>query len=102
MGLLTKRGMDYFPQVYDEYSKDGSKKPDFDFSSELRAKIGDQIVESAKDAIKIVGVWETVGFHAEGMLGEQFEFHVSHHEIIPDSVPDQPCTGRGTPERLRY
>ncbi|KAL6244512.1 hypothetical protein RBB50_008754 [Rhinocladiella similis] len=75
LGLLTKRGMDYFPQVYDEYSKDGSKKPDFDFSSELRAKIGNQIVESAKDAIKIVGVWETVGFHAEGMLGEQLEFH---------------------------
>jgi len=75
LGLLTKRGMDYFPEVYDEFSKDGSRKPDFDFSDGLRKKIGNQVVESAKDAIKIVGVWETVGFHAEGMLGEELEFH---------------------------
>lgn len=75
LGLLSKRGMDYFPQVYDEYYKDPPSKPDFQFSKELLAKIGDQVEEKAKQAIKIVGVWDTVGFHAEGSMGEKIELH---------------------------
>lgn len=75
LGLLTKRGMDYFPQVYAEFYKDPSSNPDFVFSPELLQKIGDQVEEKAKDAIKIVAVWETVEFHSEGVAGEKVEFH---------------------------
>ncbi|KAI1618230.1 hypothetical protein EDD37DRAFT_259442 [Exophiala viscosa] len=75
LGLLTKRGMDYFPEVYDQYYKDPTTKPDFEFTPELLQKIGTQVNEKAKEAIKIVGVFDTVGFHAEGSMGEKIELH---------------------------
>ncbi|ETI26249.1 hypothetical protein G647_03026 [Cladophialophora carrionii CBS 160.54] len=75
LGLLTKRGMDWFPQVYDEYYEDAGKKPDFHFSAALKARIGTDMTEKAKYAIKVVGVWDTVEFHGEGWGGEQIEFH---------------------------
>jgi hypothetical protein len=67
--------MDWFPQVYDEYYKDAGKKPDFQFSESLKKRIGGDIAEKAKYAIKVVGVWDTVEFHGEGWGGEQIEFH---------------------------
>jgi len=75
LGLLTKRGMDWFPQVYEEFYSDPTSKPDFQFSKGLLQTIGDQVTVKAKDAIKIVAVWETVAFHSEGMVGEKIEFH---------------------------
>ncbi|KIX01689.1 uncharacterized protein Z518_09415 [Rhinocladiella mackenziei CBS 650.93] len=75
LGLLTKRGMDYFPDVYDEFHDDPTSKPDFEFSAELLKKIGNDVVEQAKDAVKIVGVWDTVEFHGEGLGEEKIEFH---------------------------
>ena len=67
--------MDWFPQVYDEYYRDAGKKPDFNFSDRLKQKIGNDINEKAKWAIKIVGVWDTVEFYGEGWRGEKIEFH---------------------------
>ena len=32
-------------------------------------------VQEAKDAMQVIGVWDTVGFHAEGKGGEKIEFH---------------------------
>ncbi|OAP63675.1 hypothetical protein AYL99_02902 [Fonsecaea erecta] len=75
LGLLTKRGMDWFPQVYDEYYNDPTSKPVFDFSPTLKGLIGNDLNEGAKNAVKIVGVWDTVEFHAEGWGGEKIEFH---------------------------
>jgi hypothetical protein len=75
LGLLTKRGMDWFPQVYDEFYADPTSKPDFDFSPGLKKVIGDDVVEEAKYAIRIVGVFDTVEFHGEGWGGEKIEFH---------------------------
>ena len=76
LGLLTKRGMDWFPQVYAEYyAKDAGKTPDFNFSTGLKKAIGNDLNEKAKSAIKIVGVWDTVAFHGEGWGGEMIEFH---------------------------
>ncbi len=67
--------MDYFPQVYDEYYEDPTSKPDFQFSPDLLRKIGDQVDAEAKNAVKIVAVWDTVAFHGEGVMGEKIEFH---------------------------
>jgi hypothetical protein len=68
--------MDWFPQVYDAYYKDAGKKPDFQFSDALTAKIGKgNLNEDARFAVKIVGVWDTVEFHGEGWGGEKIEFH---------------------------
>jgi hypothetical protein len=75
LGLLTKRGMDWFPEVYDEYYKDPPSKPDFSFSPALLKKLQGQVEVKAKDAVKIVAVWDTVEFHSEGMLGEKIELH---------------------------
>ena len=67
--------MDHFPEVYAEYYKDSVKNPDVKFSSGLMKKLGNEVQEEAKDAVKIVGVWDTVAAHAEGWLGEKIEFH---------------------------
>lgn len=75
LGLLTKKGMDYFPEVYAEYYKDPANNPDFEFSNDLKKKIGMDINKGAQDAVRIVGVWDTVGYHAEGRDGEKIELH---------------------------
>jgi len=75
LGLLTKRGMDWFPQVYDAYYKDAGKNPNFVFPSALKQVIGNDLNEDARYAVKVVGVWDTVEFHGEGWGGEKIEFH---------------------------
>jgi len=75
LGLLTKRGMDYFPEVYEEYYRDPKSNPNFTFSKGLLDKIGKDVNEGAKDAVKVVAVWDTVEFHEEGAIGEKIEFH---------------------------
>ena len=75
LGLLTKRGMDLFPAVYDEYYKDPTSSPNFEFSADLLKQIGGDLDTSARDAVKIVAVWDTVEFHGEGFGGEKIEFH---------------------------
>ncbi|KIX03862.1 uncharacterized protein Z518_07415 [Rhinocladiella mackenziei CBS 650.93] len=79
LGLLTKKGMDRFHSVYQEYyhPKDEPKagndrKPNVE---KLQQLAGDELHEGAKDAIEIVGVWDTVGFHKAGWMGEEFEFY---------------------------
>lgn len=75
LGLLTKRGMDYFPEVYDEFYRNPADTPDFTFSDSLLKKIGTDRIDKAKYDVKLVGVWDTVEFHGEGMSGEKIEFH---------------------------
>ena len=71
-GLLTKRGMDRFPEVYaDCYTNIPKEKPGENkqvVSEWLRKELNanGEIDESARDAVQIVGVFDTVGFHAEG------------------------------------
>ncbi|KAF9885346.1 hypothetical protein FE257_012963 [Aspergillus nanangensis] len=76
LGLLTKRGMDKFPEVYDQYYDHGAgqTEPNFDegLLHELRGK-GD--LRTVGDAVRIVGVWDTVGFHGAGITGEKIEFY---------------------------
>ena len=73
-GLLTKRGMDRFPEVYaDCYTNIPKDKPGENktvVSDYLRRslKANGEIDESARDAVQLVGVFDTVGFHAEGKL----------------------------------
>jgi uncharacterized protein (DUF2235 family) len=70
-GLLTKRGMDHFSELYNRYydfsaSKQGrSETPDAKKrAKEYIRRLGpDQISPQAADAIRIVGVWDTVSFH---------------------------------------
>ncbi|KAF1816545.1 hypothetical protein P152DRAFT_371654, partial [Eremomyces bilateralis CBS 781.70] len=68
-GLLTKRGMDSFPKLYNTYysfrnarrSESSEAKQQ---ARELMRSLGkDQISLSAAQAVRIVGVWDTVGFH---------------------------------------
>ncbi|KAJ9654459.1 hypothetical protein H2201_008997 [Coniosporium apollinis] len=75
LGLLTKQGMDYFPEVYAEFYNHPVLFPDFEFSDKLKKKLEGKFHEGAEDAVKIIGVWDTVGFHAEGRAGERIEFH---------------------------
>lgn len=76
LGLLSKRGMDSFPEIYDEYYNNLGKKP----SPELAPGLKDTLVQNgdlhpdAGDDIEIIGVWDTVGFHGE-FGGEKIEFY---------------------------
>ncbi|KAL5360109.1 hypothetical protein BJX96DRAFT_68279 [Aspergillus floccosus] len=76
LGLLTKRGMDKFPDVYEQYydHSPNQTSPVFDegLIGELREK-GD--LRDVGDAIRIIGVWDTVGFHGAGITGEKIEFY---------------------------
>jgi hypothetical protein len=79
LGVLTKRGMDSFPIVYDQYREQLNKKgktKEIPCLAELRRR--EEIHESARDAVEIVGVFDTVAFYAEGRLlpwlrGEQYD-----------------------------
>lgn len=80
-GLLTKHGMDAFPALYKEYHKRRLKRSKEDASDDLAfEKIKDKFHKRAKDAVRIIGVWDTVAFHkpeAGNLLGydvEDFEF----------------------------
>lgn len=63
-GLLTKKGMDGFQELYGYYyRKHGMDDPAAEkaFAAKLAAeRLLDQ---SAADAVKVVGVWDTVAFH---------------------------------------
>ncbi|KAF7595507.1 hypothetical protein BBP40_005843 [Aspergillus hancockii] len=84
LGLLTKRGMDQFPRVYNQYynHRPGQDSPEFDevFRNELMKK-GD--LRLVGDAIKIIGVWDTVGFHWTNGTGEKIEFY---NQKLPEDV----------------
>lgn len=80
LGVLTKRGMDSFPKVYEQYRSqlnEGTKAvKEIPILAALRRN--DEIHESARDAVQIVGVFDTVAFYAEGRLlpwlrGEQYD-----------------------------
>jgi hypothetical protein len=84
LGLLTKKGMDHFPLVYQRYydheahtTTTGLESKSFevahaDFVDGLKQK--GLLAQSAQNAVKIVGVWDTVGFHAAGLFEEKIEF----------------------------
>lgn len=76
LGLLSKRGMDQFARIYDQYYNHsaGQLGPNFDqgLLRELR-KTGD--LRSIGNAIQVIGVWDTVGFHGAGITGEKIEFY---------------------------
>ena len=76
--------MDHFPLVYEKYYDheahrgDGSE-PDLPFENVYKkfvAALKDKelLAVSAQEAVKVVGVFDTVGFHREGESGEKFEF----------------------------
>lgn len=80
LGVLTKRGMDSFPKVYEEYRELlNQKNPgEKEIPSLAGLRRNDEIHESARDAVQIVGVFDTVAFYAEGRLlswlkGEQYD-----------------------------
>ena len=80
LGLLTSRGMDNFPTVYNDYymvkqgasSADREKYQDADW----RRRIGFREKPLEQFTVKIIGVWDTVGFHDSWLsrcVGEKFE-----------------------------
>ena len=84
LGLLTKQGMDHFPVVYESYYNHEAHRglegeSDGPFETVHRKLVEDLVDKrllniQAKDAVKVVGVFDTVGFHREGASGEKFEF----------------------------
>jgi hypothetical protein len=75
MGLLTKRGMDHFPEVYDAYYKHAADATQPVLPTGLldTLKKNGDINEGAQKAVQIIGVWDTVGFHGT-FGGEKLEF----------------------------
>jgi Uncharacterized alpha/beta hydrolase domain (DUF2235) len=84
LGLLTKKGMDQFPLVYDKYYEHaghmsaGPNARSFEdshptFVTALEEK--GLLQTRARSAVKVIGVWDTVGFHASGRADEKIEFH---------------------------
>lgn len=71
LGLLTKRGMDRFPEVYDNYYRPGQPE---NGSQHIEAYLRDDLLahkeldETARDAVQVIGVFDTVGFVAEGWM----------------------------------
>ena len=76
--------MDHFPLVYQRYydheqhtSKTGPESKSFEVAHKDFVDSLDKrglLQSGAKDAVKIVGVWDTVGFHAAGLFEEKIEF----------------------------
>ncbi|KAI9665242.1 MAG: hypothetical protein M1829_005780 [Trizodia sp. TS-e1964] len=63
MGLLTKRGMDNFRIIYNAFFKNASGKlPDSYRETLIKAK--QLIYPLPRGTVEIVGVWDTVAFHA--------------------------------------
>ncbi|PUU77087.1 hypothetical protein B9Z19DRAFT_988225 [Tuber borchii] len=60
IGILTKRGMDGFHEVYDEYKAKNDNPDENSWVPELQAKQGGSLVDrNAK--IKTISCWDTVG-----------------------------------------
>jgi hypothetical protein len=105
-GLLTKRGMDRFPELYNTYydnssSKSGrSETPD----AKRRAKeyvrnLGDdEISRSATHAIRIVGIWDTVAFH-KPILGNIQLFKLLGYQFNQERIEFSDTL---IPERIQY
>lgn len=71
LGLLKKRGMDRFPEVYNNYYRPGQAKNGKQAIEEyLRQDLlkHDELEERARNAVQVVGVFDTVGFVAEGFM----------------------------------
>lgn len=68
--------MDYFPKVYAEYydkqwfsDHKAAGNPQFEFSQGLRDELNKiSAIVDVGDAVRVIGVWDTVGFHAEGWV----------------------------------
>jgi hypothetical protein len=93
MGLLNKRGMDSFHKVYDEYYSQAEKRSKPKLDTPLIKGLKEQKMfhpRSVQEAVEIVGVWDTVGFHQTwfarlldalhlsellGTKGEKIEFY---------------------------
>ncbi len=83
-GLLTKKGMDCFPTLYNYYYRKQPKtvasKADEDRLKEEEDRFVKRLVkdgllvQEAADAVEVVGVWDTVAFHqswfGSGPLGK--------------------------------
>lgn len=72
MGLLTPRGMDNFPIIYNDYYK--LKKLSYDEESRRQLGFRDHL---PRFTIRMIGVFDTVGFHdfkfTSKLFGEKFE-----------------------------
>ncbi|RAO68307.1 uncharacterized protein BHQ10_004319 [Talaromyces amestolkiae] len=72
MGLLTPRGMDNFPIIYNDYYK--LKKLSYDDESRRQLGFRDHL---PRFTIRMIGVFDTVGFHdfkfTSKLFGEKFE-----------------------------
>ncbi|EXJ95603.1 hypothetical protein A1O1_00725 [Capronia coronata CBS 617.96] len=79
LGLLTKKGMDRFPGVYQEYYYSINKKLNPGQAQPDMAKLGEladnELHPGADKSVEIIGVWDTVGFHGAGLGDEEFEFY---------------------------
>lgn len=80
LGLLTSRGMDNFPTVYNDYYmvKQGGTSADRERyqDADWRRRIGFREKPLEQFTVKIIGVWDTVGFHDSWLsrcVGEKFE-----------------------------
>jgi uncharacterized protein (DUF2235 family) len=62
MGLLTKRGMDNFPIIYNAFYTKNQDSLAPDVSQRLIAN--KQLINLPRGTVEIVGVWDTVGFYA--------------------------------------
>ncbi|KAL5366696.1 hypothetical protein BJX96DRAFT_161376 [Aspergillus floccosus] len=79
-GLLTSRGMDNFPTVYNDYYKvnHGISSADSERynNTNWRLRVGFRAKPLERFTIKIIGVWDTVAFHDSWLsrwAGEKFE-----------------------------
>jgi hypothetical protein len=71
MGILTKRGMDNFAEVYDAFYKHNQDR----LSRKQREKFGSELIDLPRGTVEIVGVWDTVGFQIPIFgHGEHYEF----------------------------
>lgn len=76
LGLLTKRGMDKFQKVYEQYYDHGAGQTEPKFDQGLLKQLTDAgDLRKIKDEVKIIGVWDTVGFHFGTLTGEKIEFY---------------------------
>ncbi|KAF7596932.1 hypothetical protein BBP40_011978 [Aspergillus hancockii] len=80
LGLLTSRGMDNFTMVYNDYynkNAPSSSAPKHDYQDkDWRTRVGFREKPLPPFTVKIIGVWDTVGFHDTWLgrwLGEQLE-----------------------------
>ncbi|EON65065.1 hypothetical protein W97_04300 [Coniosporium apollinis CBS 100218] len=82
VGLLTKRGMDAFPTLYEAHHKrrlSGSKKGTSN-DSPIEGIDSNWYHKGAEDSVRIIGVWDTVAFH-KPEVGELLGYDVEDFEF---------------------